>query len=314
MDLDNEGVGLNAYNPDIPDPYAANGLQASIRDEVRLLKEKDTLARWILDRMEKRLPPTPDMLMSQLSTGYAELIEVEEIPVEDWEKNLEEQPLRAKQDEAFARRRDEEKERKREEKMSKGWITKPGQDKDDEAASKPKNIWSKQAGNRFTEKGTGADDDDFAGVEGMGFKNRSQSRDNKFDRNTSARSDRGRGGNRGGDRGRSFDGGRGGSRGRGSDRSRGGSRGRGSDRGRGGGRGFDRDRSSSRGRGSDRGGMRSRGGRGGGFSSRGGPSSRPGGSRGGRGSFGSSRGGGFQRGRGSSPGSRGRGSSRGSRR
>jgi hypothetical protein len=78
LDEDNEGFGLNVYDPHINDPYSCNGLHTSITEELKLISSRDGEGslKKVIDRLVKRLPPTPEQLTRRPSTQYAESLQV----------------------------------------------------------------------------------------------------------------------------------------------------------------------------------------------------------------------------------------------
>ena len=64
LEDDNEGTGLNIYNPHIEDPYNTNALHSNIRAEIQTLIQRDGegSVRKVLDRLVKKLPPMGELL------------------------------------------------------------------------------------------------------------------------------------------------------------------------------------------------------------------------------------------------------------
>jgi hypothetical protein len=73
LDDDNEGIGLNVYDPHGDDPYACNGLHSTIIQEIQTLVKNDTVGtvKQIIERLTKRLPPTMEQLSTRVSAIYS---------------------------------------------------------------------------------------------------------------------------------------------------------------------------------------------------------------------------------------------------
>lgn len=78
LDEENEGFGLNIYDAHHDDPYACNGLHSTIVEELKTITGRDGegSVKKIVDRLVKRLPPTPEQLQRKPSRYYADGLQI----------------------------------------------------------------------------------------------------------------------------------------------------------------------------------------------------------------------------------------------